>query len=80
MILSRNIVLISVAAVLLLGWFAVSRFSHVGAASMSPSTIVWRQAAPTTTVMDAEEIFKRAFWRRPAKDTPSAWCPVQRSH
>jgi hypothetical protein len=70
MILSRNIVLTGIAAVLLLGWFAVSRFSHVGsaAAPMTPSTIVWRQAAPTTTVTDAEEIFKRAFWRLPSSE------------
>lgn len=69
MILSRNIILTVIAAVLLLGWFAVSRFSQVGsaAAPMTPSTIVWRQAAPTTTVTDAQEIFKRAFWRPPGK-------------
>ena len=69
MTLSRNILLTVIAAVLLLGWFAVSRFSQVGsaAAPMTPSTIVWRQAAPTTTVTDAQEIFKRAFWRPPGK-------------
>lgn len=67
---SLKITLAGVAAVLLLGCLAVSRLNHVGSAGapMTPSVIVWRQAAPTTTVTDAEEIFKRAFWRPPGKD------------
>jgi hypothetical protein len=63
---SRKIVLAGGAAVLLLTWLAVARFGPWAAAK--PRGIAWRQGAPTNTVTDSEEIFKRAFWRRPGKD------------
>ena len=31
-----------------------------------PSAITWQGAAPTQSVTDAAEVFKRAFWRRPS--------------
>lgn len=68
--LSRKIALTGVAACLLLAWLAASRFGFLGsgAAPGKPSAIAWRQGAPTKTVTDSEEIFKRAFWRRPGTD------------
>jgi len=70
MILSRKIALISVAGVLLLAGLAAFRFGSLssGAAPAKSSAIAWRQEAPTTTVTDSEEIFKRAFWRRPSSE------------
>ena len=76
MTLSRKIALggLGVAAVLVLGWLTVSRLSPrapaaaPAAAPVKPSAIAWRQEAPSTTVTDAEEIFKRAFWRRPSEE------------
>lgn len=70
MILSRKITLGGVVAVLALGWLTVSWLSPraPSAAPVKPSDIAWRQGKPSTTVTDAEEIFKRALWRRPSKD------------
>ena len=70
MTLSRKVALGGVAAVLILGWLTVSRLSPPApaAAPVKPSDISWRQEEPSTTVTDAEEIFKRAFWRRPSKE------------
>jgi hypothetical protein len=70
MTLSRKVALGGVAAVLILGWLTVSRLSppEPAAAPAKPSVIAWRQEEPSATVTDAEEIFKRAFWRRPSKD------------
>jgi hypothetical protein len=70
MILSRKIALISVAGVLLLAGLAASRFGSLGsgAAPAKRSKIAWRQQAPTNTLTDSEEIFKRAFWRLPGSE------------
>ena len=70
MTLSRKVALGGVASVLILGWLTVSRLSPPApaAAPVKPSDISWRQEEPSTTVTDAEEIFKRAFWRRPSKE------------
>lgn len=70
MTVSRKVALGGVAAVLVLGWLTVSRLSFraPAAAPVKPSVIAWRQEEPSTTVTDAEEIFKRAFWRRPSKE------------
>ena len=70
MSLSRKVALGGVGSVLILGWLTVSRLSPPApaAAPVKPSVISWRQEEPSTTVTDAEEIFKRAFWRRPGKE------------
>jgi hypothetical protein len=70
MTLFRKVALGGVVAVLVLGWLTVSRLSSraPAAAPVKPSVIAWRQEAPSTTVTDAEEIFKRAFWRRPSEE------------
>ena len=70
MTVSRKVALGGVAAVLLLGWLTVSRLSPraPAASAVKPSLMSWRQEEPSTTVTDAEEIFQRAFWRRPSKE------------
>jgi hypothetical protein len=66
----RKLVLASLAAVLAVTCFTVSWWNPWGsaAAPAKSSAIAWRQEAPTTTVTDSEEIFKRAFWRRPSSE------------
>lgn len=34
----------------------------------APPVVTWQGVLPTLTMTDAEEIFKKAFWRRPAAD------------
>ena len=66
--LSRKIALTGVAGGVLLAWLAASRFGFLGSGAAPGKPSAWRQGAPTNTVTDSEEIFKRAFWRRPGKD------------
>ena len=66
--LSRKIALSGVAGGVLLAWLAASRFGFLGSGAAPGKPSAWRQGAPTNTVTDSEEIFKRAFWRRPGKD------------
>ena len=70
MTLSRRIILAGAAAVLVVTYFAVSRWNPWGSAAalVQPGGIAWRQGAPTTIVTDSAEIFKRAFWRRPGNE------------
>ena len=59
-LLSLFVVLIAVLA-----WLAWPVVEKPEAPSLSES-ITWQGAPPTVTMTDAEEIFKKAFWRRPA--------------
>jgi hypothetical protein len=67
---SRKIAWVAVVALPALGWLEVRRLHSMesAAAPAKPSQIAWRQGAPTKTVTDPAEIFKRAFWRRPGND------------
>jgi hypothetical protein len=67
MTLSRKIILATVVASSAFGWLEVRRLHSMesAAAPAKRSHIAWRQGAPTETVTDSAEIFKRAFWRRP---------------
>lgn len=67
---SRKIILAALLALLAFGGLEVRRLHSVEstAAPAKPSHIAWRQGAPTKTVTDSAEIFKRAFWRRPGND------------
>jgi hypothetical protein len=67
---SRQIVLAAIVASLAFGWLEVRRL-HLMDSSAAPSKlsqIDWSEGAPTNTLTDSEEIFKRAFWRRPGAD------------
>jgi hypothetical protein len=67
---SRKLTLAGVAAISAVAWFALSQWIPLAdnVAPENPGPIAWRQGAPTDTVTDSEEIFKRAFWRRPGND------------
>jgi hypothetical protein len=67
---SRKFTLAVVAVILAVAWFALSRWIPQAdtVAPENPDPIAWLQGAPTDTVTDSEEIFKRAFWRRPGND------------
>ncbi|MGY8649058.1 MAG: hypothetical protein ACKVLL_17085, partial [Verrucomicrobiales bacterium] len=51
------------SAIVWLVWHAVN---VARPAAADPAPISWQGAPPTLTLNDAEEIFKKAFWRRPA--------------
>jgi hypothetical protein len=67
---SRKLAFVCVAAISATGWLALCRLHSAGDASATakPVGIAWRQGAPTHTLTDSAEIFKRAFWRRPGSD------------
>ncbi len=70
MTLSRKIILATVVASSAFGWLEARRLHSMesAAAPAKRSHIAWRQGAPTHTLTDSAEIFKRAFWRRPGSD------------
>jgi hypothetical protein len=67
---SRKIILAAVVASSAFGWAELRRMHSMEstAAPAKRSHLAWRQGAPTKTVTDSAEIFKRAFWRRPGND------------
>lgn len=61
---SRKILLLSGLAASVLASLVWNGTRSVQPPAAQESPIVWRSGPPTKTVTDAEEIFKRAFWRR----------------
>lgn len=60
------LILVPVLAVIgLLAWPAAS--DKLAPPPVS-DTVIWQGTPPTVTITDAEEIFKKAFWRRRAAD------------
>ena len=49
-----------------IGWLAWRAVDAGRPAAVDSAPIVWKGAPPTLTLNDAEEIFKKAFWRRPS--------------
>ena len=49
-----------------IGWLAWRAVDAGRQAAADSAPISWQGAPPTLTLNDAEEIFKKAFWRRPA--------------
>jgi len=49
-----------------IGWLAWRAADAGRPAVVDSAPIVWKGAPPTLTLNDAEEIFKKAFWRRPS--------------
>jgi hypothetical protein len=49
-----------------IGWLAWRAVDAGRPAVVDSAPIVWKGAPPTLTLNDAEEIFKKAFWRRPS--------------
>ena len=57
---------ILVPLLVVIGWLAWRAVDAGRTAVVDPAPIVWKGAPPTLTLNDAEEIFKKAFWRRPS--------------
>lgn len=52
-----------------IGWLGWQREGSDNAPARNDAPpIIWQGAPPTRTVTDAEEVFKRAFWRRPSAE------------
>ena len=49
-----------------IGWLTWRMADAGRPAAVDSAPISWKGAPPTLTLNDAEEIFKKAFWRRPA--------------
>jgi hypothetical protein len=49
-----------------IGWLAWRAADAGRPAAVDTAPIAWKGAPPTLTLNDAEEIFKKAFWRRPS--------------
>ena len=49
-----------------IGWLAWRAVDAGRPAAVDSAPIAWKSAPPTLTLNDAEEIFKKAFWRRPS--------------
>jgi hypothetical protein len=57
---------ILVPLLVVIGWLAWRAVDAGRTAAVDSAPIVWKGAPPTLTLNDAEEIFKKAFWRRPS--------------
>lgn len=62
----KKLWLILVPLLAVIGWLAWRAVDAVRPAAVDSAPIVWKGAPPTLTLNDAEEIFKKAFWRRPS--------------
>jgi len=51
-----------------IGWLAWRAEDAGPQPTADPAPVSWQGAPPTLTLNDAEEIFKKAFWRQPAAD------------
>ena len=60
----KKLWLILVPLLAVIGWLAWRAVDAVRPAAVDSAPIVWKGAPPTLTLNDAEEIFKKAFWRR----------------
>jgi len=49
-----------------IGWLAWRAVDAGRTVVVDSAPIAWKGAPPTLTLTDAEEIFKKAFWRRPS--------------
>ena len=67
---SRKFTLAAAAAISAVTWLALSWRIPLAdtVAPEKPGPIAWRHGAPTDTLTNSEEIFNRAFWRRPGND------------
>jgi hypothetical protein len=64
----KKLLLVLVPSLAVIGWLAWPAASDKVEPAPAPDTVIWQGTPPTVTITDAEEIFKKAFWRRPAAD------------
>ena len=62
----KKLWLILVPLLAVIGWLAWRAADAGRPAAVDTAPIAWKGAPPTLTLTDGEEIFKKAFWRRPA--------------
>ncbi|MCF7674586.1 MAG: hypothetical protein K9N23_13415 [Akkermansiaceae bacterium] len=63
----KNSVFVLIPVLAILGWLGWHGTASKNAVTGNGApTIIWQGEPPTRTVTDAEEVFKRAFWRRPS--------------
>lgn len=64
----KKLPLVLVPVLAVIGWLARPVAMDEGAPAPVSDAVIWQDTPPTVTITDAEEIFKKAFWRRPAAD------------
>lgn len=65
----KNAALVLIPVLAVLGWLCWKGMVSKNAPARNDAPpIIWQGAPPTRTVTDAEEVFKRAFWRRPSAE------------
>lgn len=64
----KKLPLILVPVLAVIGWLARPVAMDEVAPAPVSDAVIWQDTPPTVTITDAEEIFKKAFWRRPAAD------------
>lgn len=64
----KKLLLILVALLAVIGWLFWPAAGVKEEPSVTPAIILWEGAAATTTINESDEIFKKAFWRRPAPE------------
>lgn len=60
--------LVYILILVVIGWLAWNFKNREPKSSAGPVVATWQGESPTKTVTDTVEIFKRAFWRRPAPE------------
>lgn len=61
----KKILLVFVPLIAVIDWLSLPVASDIKEPRVTPAAVTWEGASPTLTMSDAEEIFKKAFWRRP---------------
>lgn len=61
----KKLPLLLIPLLAVIGWLAWLAASDKAEPPAVAAAVTWQGAPPTLTMTDAEEIFKKAFWRRP---------------
>lgn len=64
----KKLPLLLIPLLAVIGWLAWPAASDKAEPPAVAAAVTWQGAAPTLTITDGDEIFKRAFWRRPTAD------------
>lgn len=62
----KKLWLILAALLAITGWLGRPVARDSGVPLVDPAPVIWQGSPPTVTMADPEEVFKKAFWRRPA--------------
>lgn len=64
----KKLLLLFIPLLAVIGWLAWPVASEKEVLRVAPAAVMWEGAPPTLTMGESDEIFKKAFWRRPASD------------